>query len=226
MLICGPSASGKTVLLFNLLLQESWLDYTHLFIVSHSLFQKEYKLLRECLEMGLSKAEIRACFKENRVIFEGKKDPSINFTFYSDEKELPPPTELPIGPKYLIVFDDLILSKHNIVKQYFTQGRHSGADIIFLAQSYFFLDRQIVRSNSNFLICFKQPYKSLPHLFADFCSDLAYEEFRSLCNNIWKGDHNFLSIDVNAKLLDGHFRKNLDSFYIPRQFVCDENGLE
>ena len=40
-LIVGPSSCGKSVVLFNLLLQDGWLDYNHLLVFGNSLFQKE-----------------------------------------------------------------------------------------------------------------------------------------------------------------------------------------
>ena len=66
-LIVGKSSSGKTTVVLNLLLREGWLDYENLFVFGKSLFQDEYKLLKECIEAGLSKKDTRNCFEEGIV---------------------------------------------------------------------------------------------------------------------------------------------------------------
>ena len=73
LLICGASGSGKTIVLLNLLLQDDWLDYNSLIITGESLFQPEYMLLRECLEIGLTKPEIRDCFIAKKNIIPEKE---------------------------------------------------------------------------------------------------------------------------------------------------------
>ena len=54
-LIIGKSSSGKTTLLFNLLLQPGWLDYNHLYVFGRSLHQREYEILKKGFDAGLSK---------------------------------------------------------------------------------------------------------------------------------------------------------------------------
>ena len=54
-LVIGKSGCGKTIVIFNLLLQPGRLDYNHLYIFGKSLRQQEYKILRKDFEGGLSK---------------------------------------------------------------------------------------------------------------------------------------------------------------------------
>jgi len=46
-LIVGKSGCGKTMVLLNLLLRPSWLDYSNLSVFGKSLFQPAYKILRK-----------------------------------------------------------------------------------------------------------------------------------------------------------------------------------
>ena len=49
-LIVGKSASGKTTMLLNLLLNPVWLDYDNLHVFGRSLFQPEYKILKKAFQ--------------------------------------------------------------------------------------------------------------------------------------------------------------------------------
>ena len=62
-LIVGPSACGKSVVLFNLLLKDGWLDYNHLLVFGNSLHQKEYRILQEGYAKHLKKEEILNLFR-------------------------------------------------------------------------------------------------------------------------------------------------------------------
>ena len=50
-LIIGKSNCGKTTLLLNLLLQQSWLDYNHLYVFGNTLHQQEYRIMKKGFDM-------------------------------------------------------------------------------------------------------------------------------------------------------------------------------
>ena len=61
-----------------------------------------------------------------------------------------------------MVFDDVMLEKNQTpIEKYFSQGRHGGADSLYLCQSYFRIPKQAIRDNANLLILFKQDAKNL-----------------------------------------------------------------
>src|SRR5271156_7202027 len=59
-LLIGSSNSGKTTLLFRLLLIKDMLDYNNLIILSTSLNQKEYQLIIHGFKNKLTKSDILA----------------------------------------------------------------------------------------------------------------------------------------------------------------------
>jgi ABC-type glutathione transport system ATPase component len=62
-LIVGRSNSGKTVLLYNLLLKDGWLDYDNLLVFGNSLFQPEYEIIKTGFENNLGKKQILSIFE-------------------------------------------------------------------------------------------------------------------------------------------------------------------
>src|SRR5579863_7462537 len=59
-LLIGASNSGKSTLLFKLLLVNDMLDYNNLIILSTSLNQKEYQLIIHSFQNKLTKSDILA----------------------------------------------------------------------------------------------------------------------------------------------------------------------
>ena len=62
-LCIGKSNSGKSTLIFNLLLQPDWLDYNHLYVFAKTLHQTEYQILQKGFGIGLSKQQIANIFR-------------------------------------------------------------------------------------------------------------------------------------------------------------------
>ena len=227
-LICGKSNSGKSILLFNLLLKEGWLDYNHLMIFGNSLFQAEYAAIKKGFENKLKKSDILDIFTnfdqktsmEAIDNFSGERNGDISVEFFETIEEIPDPKSLDKNLKNLLILDDCFLGNQNTPRSYFTRGRHSSCDVIYLSQNYFTLNRGAVRENANFLIFFRQNSKSVEHIHRDHCSDLPFSEFKELCERIWTTKYNFLTIDLTASTCNGKYRQNLNQFYIPKSYNC------
>ena len=228
-LIVGKSNCGKTTLLFNLLLKP-WLDYDNLLLFGKSLHQDEYQILISGFEKGLSKKQISNIFNNQKLLsesqltpiqaieeYEGLREGGVTANFYDDCELVPDPSNLDPSSKNLLILDDCFLGKQNKAEAYYTRGRHNNCDTIYISQNYFRLPRQTIRENSNLLMLFQQDSKNVNHIYADHCSsDMPIEEFQSFCNKVWETKHNFITIDLTSSKRNGKFRKNLDTFYLPK----------
>ena len=68
------------------------------------------------------------------------KEP-IECNFYESADDVPDPKELSPEQKNLMIFDDLLLHKHNKCEAYYVRGRHSNCDCLYLSQNCFKLHR-------------------------------------------------------------------------------------
>ena len=225
-LIIGKSNCGKSVLLFNLLLKKGWLDYNNLLVFGNSLHQPEYELIKKGFEYGLQKDEILEAFPEKKPLEAvektaaktGAKTGAPTAEFYEDCEHIPDPKTLDTKLKNLLILDDCYLGKQSKAQSYYTRGRHGSCDCIYISQNYFALPRNSVRENANFIILFPQNAKSVVHIYQDHCTEISFPEFKELCQTIWSKKFNFLTIDLTSSPLEGKYRKNLDTFYIPNTY--------
>ena len=227
-LIVGPSACGKSVVLFNLLLQDGWLDYNHLLVFGNSLFQKEYRIVQEGFEKNLKKSEILNLFRNQDFMdpFDALEhlpkradgQGEITAEFYENCDKIPDPRELDRKLKNLLILDDCFLGPQSKARAYWSRGRHSNSNCIFISQNYFALDRRSIRENSNFILLFKQNNKSVQHIHEDHCTDLPFDEFKKLCERIWSEERHFLVIDLTKDILHGKYRDGFSRFYLAHEF--------
>ena len=169
-LIIGKSNSGKSVLIFNLLLRPDWVDYNHLFVFAKTLHQTEYRILQKGFEIGLSKQQIANIFRNQdafqklgnldpvQVIdqYTGERKGDIKAEFYTDCKMVPDPSELKCDEKNFLLLDDCFLGSQNKIEAYYTRGRQNNCQVAYISQSYFHLPRHTIRENMNFLIMFRK----------------------------------------------------------------------
>jgi len=186
-IICGPSSSGKTNILFNLLFDPNGLRFENIYVFSKSLYQPKYQFLEKVLP------------KE------------IGYFPYDDNNLVAHPTEA--QPNSIMIFDDISCEKHNNIRSYFTMGRHNDVDTFYLGQTYSAIPKQLIRDNSNFLIVFKQDEMNLRHIYSDHVTtDMSFEKFKELCSRAWEDDYGFLVIDKTLDKYKGRYRIGMNSF--------------
>ena len=225
-LLVGKSNCGKTVLLLNLLLKDKWLDYNNLLVFGNSLHQQEYEIIKKGFENNLGKQQILNIFQNQEIMppleaienYNGIKDGGITAEFYENCELIPDPKTLDPELKNLLILDDCYLGNQSKAQTYYTRGRHSNCDCLYISQNYFSLPRNSIRENSNFIILFPQNSKSVEHIYRDHCTDIPYPEFKEFCDIVWADKFNFITIDLSSSPLNGKYRKNLETFYIPKCF--------
>lgn len=188
--MCGPSNSGKTNVMLNLLFATNGLRFENVYVFSKSLHQPKYKFLEHILSSM----------------------DSIGYFPFNENDQVLHPNDVPLNS--IMIFDDVASEKQDNVRSYFTMGRHNNIDTFYLSQTYSRVPKQLIRDNINLLILFKQDDRNLRHVYDDHVNtDMPYPQFKSLCDNVWKkGSNSFVVVDKDRNINDGRYRSNFDEF--------------
>lgn len=186
-IIVGPSNSGKTNVLFNLIFDEKGLVFENIYVFSKSLYQAKYEFLAKVLP------------KE------------IGYFPYDDNALVISPADAKRNS--IMIFDDIACEKHDNIRNYFTMGRHNNIDTFYLGQTYSRIPKQLIRDNTNFVIVFKQDEMNLRHVYSDHVNtDMSFEKFKTLCGRAWNHRYGFLVIDKDRDRERGRYRFGFDTF--------------
>ena len=223
MLIVGSSGSGKTQLLFKLLLSPNYLDYENLIIFSKTINQDEYQILYHAFRNKLSKESIIKIFEEQdkfdpslsikeicelyAQVFPGDgslaNSPVITISMYDKLDQIINPSELNKNKRNLIVFDDCVTMKNQeVMSSYYTRGRHNNCNSIYLSQSWFDLPKKTIRSNSNFIILFKLSKRDRDLIYYDLLSNsMEKDEFDLMVGYHWNEEYTYIVYDKTKDLI-------------------------
>jgi Poxvirus A32 protein. len=191
-LIIGPSNCGKTNVMISLITHPHGLRFANIYLYSKSLYQPKYEYLRNIL----------------------KPIQGLEFYTFNNNAEIVEPSDA--KPDSVFIFDDVICEKQDVIRSYFSMGRHKSVDCFYLAQTYSRIPKQLIRDNSNWIVMFKQDEMNMHHIFQDHVSpDVTFKEFQKMCAECWKDNYGFLVIDKDRKLEEGRYRKGLDSYIYP-----------
>ena len=134
MLICGNSGSGKTNLLYHMLI-EPLFYYDKIYLYAKNLEQEKYQnLMKEMNEASNEEAGYK--------IMEVSNDKIIPITHlpYEDNQKI-------------VIFDDYVCEKNQReIVDYFIQGRHKNCSVIYLSQSFYKTPRDIRLNCSHYCI--------------------------------------------------------------------------
>ena len=190
--ICsGPSNCGKTSALLSLLLSPNGPRFKNVYIYSKSLYQTKYKFLEQ--------------------VFSGLKE--NGYHAFSNNADLLTPEQT--EPHSVCIFDDIACEKQDIVKNFYSMGRHKNLNLFYLCQSYSQIPKHLLRDNANFLIIFKQDDLNLRNIYKSHVnSDMSFEKFKQLCGECWKDEFGFVVIDKDTDISKGRYRKGFNMFAV------------
>lgn len=194
-IITGPSNCGKTNVMINLIEHENGLRFENIYVYSKSLFQPKYiyleKLLRPIKEIG--------------------------YYSFSASADILHPSEA--KQNSIFIFDDVACDNQDVIREYFSMGRHNHIDSFYLCQTYAKIPKHLIRDNANCLIVFKQDDLNLKHIYKDHIgSDMDFENFKLMCSKCWENNaYDFLSIFKDDPIDKGRYRKGLDHYILLKQ---------
>lgn len=190
-IISGPSNVGKTNVAFNLVTHPNGLSFNNLYIYSKSLSQPKYQLLLKIV------SDI----------------PEISVYKYNADEEILEPNNA--KPFSIFIFDDVACENHDMIRKYFSMGRHNHIDSIYIGQTYSKIPKQLIRDNINLLVIFKQDETNLKHIYNEHVGvDMSYNQFKNVCRTAWKEKYSFLVIDKDRELNTGRYRVKFDKFIL------------
>ena len=133
MLICGNSGSGKTNLLYHMLI-EPLLYFDEIYLYAKNLDQEKYQnLINKMNEMSRTVGYDIMNVSNDKII-------PINDIDYEDNQKL-------------VIFDDYVCEKNQRqIVDYFIQGRHKNCSVIYLSQIFYKTPRDIRLNCSHYCI--------------------------------------------------------------------------
>ena len=135
MLICGNSGSGKTNLLYHMLIKPL-LYYDEIHVYAKNLEQEKYQNLMN----KMNELSRRSGYDYDIMTVSNDKIIPINNLPYEDNQKI-------------IIFDDYVCEKNQReIVDYFIQGRHKNCSVIYLSQSFYKTPRDIRLNCSHYCI--------------------------------------------------------------------------
>ena len=184
MLICGNSGSGKTNLLYHMLIKPL-LYCDKIYLYAKNLEQEKYQNL----------------VKE---MYEASEEVGYNVMEVSNDAIIPI-THLPYeNNQKIIIFDEYVCEKNQRqIVDYFIQGRHKNCSVIYLSQSFYKTPRDI-RLNCSHYCIYEFPSSRERNMIS---SELGVdkEQFKKAT----KKPFSFLYVDKPRKLVKRNFTGEL-----------------
>ncbi len=192
-IIIGPTGTGKTNLLCNMLLR--WMNFDNVIIYTINSNQDKYRFLTEFNEL----------FDKNVIQILSPED-TIPVEELEDE----------IGK--IIVFDDIkIDDKHmSPIKEYFSLSRNKNCNCIYLAQSYYDVPKYIRRNTGCFVLFNGLDNRDIQTICNDQCKRINKDQFLECYHLATNDRHDFMVFYKDAENVPEMYRKGFDQFFLPQ----------
>ena len=186
MCVIGVSGSGKSNLIFNMLL--NLVDYDTLSIISNTQ-DGIYEIIQKLAD----------------------KDSSVKFYIDINDINI---QSLDPSKTNLVIFDDLITNNKKDqarIEACFSLGRHYGVSCIYISQSYFRLT-PMIRNNSNYYLIFKLgQHHELGAIHRRLASEISLKTFHKMYQTaVLEKKYGFIYIDMNANSFNDKYKDKFD----------------
>lgn len=186
MCISGPTGSGKSNAVLNLLLQ----------------FNRSFHEIIYCIKSADEPLLKHLEEKVGAIICEGADSvpPLSNFSIQDPVTGRLKRTD---NLQRLIIFDDLILEKNanKTISEYFIKARKLNISCIKITQSYYQIPK-LIRDNCKYFILTRNLLKKdLKMIFNIFPSKLTADEFYNLYMELTKDKLNFILLDIETRVI-------------------------
>ena len=183
MLICGNSGSGKTNLLYHMLMKPLvFFDQVHLY--GKNLEQEKYKHMIETM---------------NDI----SKQVGYDIIHYNND-EIKPVNSLDADSQKIVIFDDFICDKNQKpLIDYFIQGRHKNCSVIYLSQSFYKTPKDI-RLNCSHYVVYEFPSNNERNLISRELNVTKDQYERAT-----REPYSFMYVDKPKKLVKRNFYGNI-----------------
>ena len=172
-LIIGSLGSGKTNLLLNLI--ENQPDIDKIYLYAKDPYESKYQYLINKREgVGITYFNNPKAFIEYS---DNMHDVYKNIDEYNPDKE----------NKILIVFDDIIADViynkklNSTVTELFIRGRKLNISLVFIAQPYFKVPKDVKLNTSHFFIAKISDKRELQQIAINHSSDIITKDFAKIC---------------------------------------------
>ena len=111
-IIVGPSNCGKTNVMLTLIEHPNGLKFKNVYLYSKSLYQPKYLYLEKLL----------------------KPIKGMGYFPFDNSEEILTPSQA--KQHSIFIFDDVACDKQDVIREYFSMGRHNHIDCFYLSQAY------------------------------------------------------------------------------------------
>lgn len=197
--VCGPSMSGKTNYVLNLVMNR--IDKNGE-ILEYSVLNPDF--------IGIYAPTLNQPLYQNLFKFKDQV-PDICADIESNTLDkMPTPEELDQDyERKCIIIDDAITDKNqDKIVNYFTRGRHQGCDTFYLTQRFYEIPK-IIRDQLNMVISFDtkpETYNSLNHMTN---TSMSLQQFKNWAKNRQKGERGNYLPKVIVRGIDPELRDGI-----------------
>ena len=206
MLIVGPSGSGKTNILINVIQKDNDNFIDKIYLYAKDLDEPKYQLLiKKRKDSGVKNLNDPDAFIEYSNTM---NDVYGNIDDYNLKRK----------SKVLIVFDDMIadiMTNKNFqatIKKLFIRCRKLNISLVFIAQSYFSVLKEVRLNSTHHLIIKVHNRRELQQIAINHSVDIDYKDFLKIYKNCTKEPYSFLTINTTLPTDNPiRFRKNFSN---------------